>query len=96
MIPRAGRAQKAFAFPTLFLNCQEIDCFKQSIASIQLYDLISGTALVQNAGVVANQRVGYGGGFASEPLLQPAAEAMSERAGTLLEKSFRQIESAVL
>ncbi len=52
---------------------------------------LSEMELIQNAGVVANQRVGYSRGFAPEPLLQPAAEPMSERAGAFLEKSFRQI-----
>src|SRR2546430_6945951 len=52
--------------------------------------------LIQNAGVVANQRVGYSRGFASEPLLQPAAEAVPEISRTFFEKSLRQVDSAVL
>ena len=52
--------------------------------------------LFQNAGVITDQRIGYGGSFASEPLLQPVAEAVSEIPGALFEKSFRQIDSAVL
>jgi len=45
---------------------------------------------------MTDQRVGYGGGFASEPLLQPGAKPVPERPWPLIEKSFRQIDSAVL
>src|SRR5262245_11633433 len=52
--------------------------------------------LFQNAGVITDQRISYGGGFASEPLLQPSAEAVPEIPRTLIEKSLRQIDSPVL
>src|SRR5207248_9316737 len=52
--------------------------------------------LIQNAGVMADQGVGHGRCFAPEPLLQPTAEAMPEIPRPLLDKSFREIDSAVL
>ena len=45
---------------------------------------------------MAHQRVGYSRCFAPEPLLQPGAKSMPKIARTLFEKSFRQIEAAVL
>ena len=52
--------------------------------------------LFQNGGVITDQRISYGGSFASEPLLQPRAEAVPEIPRALFEKSLRQIDSAVL
>jgi hypothetical protein len=45
---------------------------------------------------VTNERIGYRRRFAFEPVLQPGAKPMAEGARTLLEKSFRQIEPAIL
>ena len=45
---------------------------------------------------MTDQRIGNGGGFASNPLLQPSAEAAPEIPRALFEKSFRQIDSAIL
>lgn len=53
-------------------------------------------SLFQNAGVITDQRISHGGSVASEPLLQPGAEAVPEIPWPLFEKSFRQIDSAVL
>jgi len=52
--------------------------------------------LLQDAGVMTDQRISDSGCFASKPLLQPTAKPLPECAGALFEKSFRQIESAVL
>src|SRR5205085_8850478 len=57
---------------------------------------VKSAALVQNAGIMADQRVGYGRCFTPQPLLQPGAKSMPKITRTLLEKSFRQIEAAVL
>src|SRR5207249_4017608 len=50
--------------------------------------------LVQDAGVMADQGISYGGGLTSEPELQPSAEPMAECARSFFKKSFRQIDSA--
>ena len=79
------------------LDLQELDGLKPSSCKrVCLFNLISAVALVQNARIMARQRVGDSRCFAPEPLLQPSAESMPKNPRTLLEKSFRQIDSAVL